>query len=192
MGWTTQDLPVRRKSDPEKPALAGRLGTETILSISRMAVRLHFGSAKSAKAQLASWTWMKANTRPSAQPPAETANSDRKREFDTPVDASIFPSGPSLKSVGARFLRVQRHGTLIHTDNRANITLWERRLLLCRLGQEEARGFHLEMQVTRGQNVNSKDKDLHGKRHDRPTALAPRMLPSSRSNIESYSIQSYE
>jgi len=46
-------LPVRRKSDPEKLAMAARLSTETILSIPRIAVRLHRGSAQSAKAKLA-------------------------------------------------------------------------------------------------------------------------------------------
>jgi hypothetical protein len=56
--------------------MVARLSTETILSIPRMAVRLHLGSAKSAKAKLASW--MKTNTRQSAQPPAETGKIDRK------------------------------------------------------------------------------------------------------------------
>jgi hypothetical protein len=75
-GWKEKDLPARRQSDPEKLAMAARLRTETILSIPRIAVRLHLGSAKSAKAKLASW--MKAHTRQSAQPPAETGKIDRK------------------------------------------------------------------------------------------------------------------
>ena len=56
--------------------MAARLRTETIPSIPRMAVRLHLGSAKSAKAKLASW--MKAHTRPFAQAPTEDGNIDRK------------------------------------------------------------------------------------------------------------------
>ena len=75
-GWKEKDLPARRKSDPEKLAMAARLRTETILSIPRIAVRLHLGSAKSAKAKLASW--MKANSPQSSQPPAETGRIDRK------------------------------------------------------------------------------------------------------------------
>jgi len=39
------------------------LKTETILSISRIAIRLHLGSAKRAKAKLAAWK--NAHTRPS-------------------------------------------------------------------------------------------------------------------------------
>ena len=56
--------------------MAARLRTETILSIPRIAVRIHLGGAKSAKAKLA--LWMKVHTRPSAQPPAEIGNIDRK------------------------------------------------------------------------------------------------------------------
>jgi hypothetical protein len=46
--------------------------------------RLHLGSAKSAKAKLASW--MKASSHPSSPPPAETGIMDRKLWFD-PVTA---------------------------------------------------------------------------------------------------------
>ena len=50
-GWKEKDLPVRRKSDPEKLAIAAGLRTETILSIPRIAVRLHLGSAQKRKGQ---------------------------------------------------------------------------------------------------------------------------------------------
>jgi hypothetical protein len=46
--WKAKHQPVRRKSDPEKLAIAARLRTETILSIRRIAVRLHLSCAKSA------------------------------------------------------------------------------------------------------------------------------------------------
>jgi len=85
-GGKEKDLPVRRQSDPEKLAMAARLRTETILAIPRIVVRLHRGSAKSAKAKLA--LRMKAHTRQSAQPPAETGIFDRKLEFD-PVDTFL-------------------------------------------------------------------------------------------------------
>jgi len=76
LGWKEKDLPARRKSDPEKLATAARLRTETILSIPRIAVRLHRSSAKSAKAKRASW--MKAKSHHSSQHPAETGRIDHK------------------------------------------------------------------------------------------------------------------
>ena len=61
-----KDPPVRRQSEPKKPAIAARLSRETILSIPRITVRLPLGSAKSAKPKLNSWR--KAHTPQSSHP----------------------------------------------------------------------------------------------------------------------------
>jgi hypothetical protein len=63
--------PLTAVVNKENGQYSGRTRGQT-----RVYGRLHLGSAKSAKAKLASW--MKAHTRPSAQPPAETGNIDRK------------------------------------------------------------------------------------------------------------------
>jgi hypothetical protein len=55
LGWTDQDLPARRKSDPEKLALAARLRKETTLSLKQIAARVSLGTSKSANASLHRW-----------------------------------------------------------------------------------------------------------------------------------------
>ena len=55
LGWTAADLSKRRKSDPDKLAIAARLRKETTLTIKRIAVRLNLGSAKSAKTRMQEW-----------------------------------------------------------------------------------------------------------------------------------------
>jgi putative transposase len=57
--WPEEELARRRKSDPEKLAIAGRLRRETILTIRRIAVRLHLGTSRSANVRLQQW--MRAN-----------------------------------------------------------------------------------------------------------------------------------
>ena len=44
LGWTEADLAQRRKSAPEKLAMASRLRRETTLSIKTLAARMHLGS----------------------------------------------------------------------------------------------------------------------------------------------------
>jgi hypothetical protein len=50
--WAEADLTQRRKSDPEKLAIAVRLRRQTTLSIKAIARRLHLGSSKSATIRL--------------------------------------------------------------------------------------------------------------------------------------------
>jgi putative transposase len=50
--WAEADLTQRRKSDPEKLAIAVRLRRETTLSVKAIARRLHLGSSKSATLRL--------------------------------------------------------------------------------------------------------------------------------------------
>ena len=71
LGWTEQDLAVRRKSDPEKLRIAARLRRETILSLKSIATRVGLGSSKSANAKL--HTWMQADGKPEGAD-AETKN----------------------------------------------------------------------------------------------------------------------
>jgi hypothetical protein len=52
LGWSAEDLSLRRKSDPSKLAPANRLRRETTLSVKAIAERLHLGSPKSARARL--------------------------------------------------------------------------------------------------------------------------------------------
>ena len=52
LGWTREQLAARRKSDPQKLALAARLRKETTLTIKDIALRLHLGTSKSANANL--------------------------------------------------------------------------------------------------------------------------------------------
>jgi REP element-mobilizing transposase RayT len=59
LGWPEEELARRRKSDPEKLAIAGRLRRETTLTIRRIAVRLHLGTSRSANVRLQQW--MRAN-----------------------------------------------------------------------------------------------------------------------------------
>jgi putative transposase len=63
LGWREEELARRRKSDPEKLAIAGRLRRETTLTIRRLATRLHLGTSRSANVRLQQW--LRAN------PPAE-------------------------------------------------------------------------------------------------------------------------
>jgi len=55
LGWTEQDLAVRRKSDPEKLRIAARLRRETTLSVKAIAARMHLGTSRSANARLHQW-----------------------------------------------------------------------------------------------------------------------------------------
>jgi hypothetical protein len=59
LGWPEEELARRRKSDPEKLAIAGRLRRETTLTIRRIAARLHLGTSRSANVRLQQW--MRAN-----------------------------------------------------------------------------------------------------------------------------------
>lgn len=55
LGWQPEDLAARRKSDPEKVAIAMRLRRETTLTIKPIACRLNLGTAKSASTRLREW-----------------------------------------------------------------------------------------------------------------------------------------
>jgi hypothetical protein len=55
LGWKAGELAIRRKNDPGKLAMAGRLRPETTLTIKRIAERIHLGSSKSANARLHLW-----------------------------------------------------------------------------------------------------------------------------------------
>jgi len=52
LNWKEADLLSRRKSDPDKLAIATRLRRETTLSMKAIASRLHLGSSKSANIRL--------------------------------------------------------------------------------------------------------------------------------------------
>src|SRR5258708_1384816 len=58
-GWTLADLAKRRKSDPDRLAIAARVRRETTLTIKWIATRLQMGTSKSTNARLHSW--MQAN-----------------------------------------------------------------------------------------------------------------------------------
>jgi hypothetical protein len=51
-GWLEADLVRRRKSDPDKLAIAARLRRETTLQLKAIAVRAHLGTSKTANAKL--------------------------------------------------------------------------------------------------------------------------------------------
>lgn len=55
LGWQEGELATRRKNDPGKLAIAGRLRKETTLTIKNIAARVHLGSSKSANARLHEW-----------------------------------------------------------------------------------------------------------------------------------------
>ena len=55
LGWKPEDLAARRKSDPEKVAMAMRLRRETTLTIKHIASRLSLGTPKSASTRLREW-----------------------------------------------------------------------------------------------------------------------------------------
>jgi hypothetical protein len=52
LGWTETDLAARRKSDPNKLAIAARLRRETTLTLRAITARVHLGTSKSANARL--------------------------------------------------------------------------------------------------------------------------------------------
>ncbi len=60
LGWTQDDLAVRRKSDPAKLVIAARLRKETRLSIKDIAARVQLGTSKGANSNL--HRWMRAHT----------------------------------------------------------------------------------------------------------------------------------
>ena len=51
-GWTESDLAARRRSDPDKLAIAVRLRNETTLPVKWIAARVQIGTAKGAKSVL--------------------------------------------------------------------------------------------------------------------------------------------
>jgi REP-associated tyrosine transposase len=55
LGWREADLGIRRKNDPAKLAIAGRLRQETTLTIKAIAARLQLGTSKSANSLLHNW-----------------------------------------------------------------------------------------------------------------------------------------
>jgi hypothetical protein len=58
MGWTAADLERRRKGDPGQLRLAERLRKEAVLTLKRIAVRVHLGSSHTANANLHAWMSM--------------------------------------------------------------------------------------------------------------------------------------
>jgi hypothetical protein len=64
LGWTEADLEARRKNDPLKLALAGRLRTETTLSLKAIAARVHLGTSKGANTNLHKWMRARAADKP--------------------------------------------------------------------------------------------------------------------------------
>jgi len=65
LGWANEELTRRRKNDPDKLAIAGRLRRETTLTIKNIASRVGLGTSKSANAKL--HIWLKNNPNPSAK-----------------------------------------------------------------------------------------------------------------------------
>jgi putative transposase len=55
LGWTEAELVMRRKSDPNKLAIAARLRKETTLTIKSIAAKVHLGTPKSANVRLHAW-----------------------------------------------------------------------------------------------------------------------------------------
>ncbi|HEV2456502.1 MAG TPA: hypothetical protein VGY98_19725 [Verrucomicrobiae bacterium] len=51
-GWKELDLKERRKNDPDKLEIAGRLRRETTLTITDIAARVHLGTSKGANRNL--------------------------------------------------------------------------------------------------------------------------------------------
>ena len=56
LGWTEAELRGRRKSDPDKLAMASRLRRETTLTVGWIAQRLALGTRKSAVMKLHRWS----------------------------------------------------------------------------------------------------------------------------------------
>ena len=55
LGWKEAELARRRKSDPDKLAIAARLRRETTLTLKAIAARVGLGTSKSANARLHQW-----------------------------------------------------------------------------------------------------------------------------------------
>jgi hypothetical protein len=55
LSWTPQDVALRRKSDPDKLAIAARLRRETTLSLKEVAHQVGLGTSKGANATLHRW-----------------------------------------------------------------------------------------------------------------------------------------
>ena len=55
LGWKEEEFVRRRKSAPEKPAIAARLRKETILPIKSIAARSRLGTSKGANRNLHVW-----------------------------------------------------------------------------------------------------------------------------------------
>ena len=55
LGWRRTELAKRRKNDPDKLAIAGRLRRETTLTIKAIAARVHLGTSKGANVLLHQW-----------------------------------------------------------------------------------------------------------------------------------------
>lgn len=64
LGWQEADLATRRKSDPAKMAIAGRLRRETTLPVRWLAARVQIGTSKGARAVLFRWANETNNARP--------------------------------------------------------------------------------------------------------------------------------
>jgi putative transposase len=69
LGWRERDLLTRRKNDPDKLALGGRIRRETTMSIKRIAARLHLGTSKGANTNL--HRWLKSHAAPDMGAPPE-------------------------------------------------------------------------------------------------------------------------
>ncbi len=67
LGWNSGDLATRRKSDPDKLAIAARLRRETTLTLKSIAARVYLGTSKSANARLHAWM----RTAAASPPPAD-------------------------------------------------------------------------------------------------------------------------
>ena len=68
LGWAESELKARRKSDPDKLAIATRLRKETTLTLKSIAARVHLGSPKSAKARMQTWARSQTNGSAPDQP----------------------------------------------------------------------------------------------------------------------------
>ena len=55
LGWQESDLAARRKNDPDKLAIAGRVRKETTVLLKWIAARVRLGTSKSANAKLHRW-----------------------------------------------------------------------------------------------------------------------------------------
>ena len=79
LGWRERDLLTRRKNDPDKLALGGRIWRETTRSFKRIAVRLHLGTSKGANTIL--HRWLKSHAAPDmgARPEKPPRGSGRRK-----------------------------------------------------------------------------------------------------------------